>query len=205
VDDTRVPDMHGDVATLQVFTLFPAWLGDVPLLVRTSTSADVAAPAIKRAVASTDPTIYVRQVISGDTYLREGLAPTRFAMALLTAFAVIALALAAVGLYGVIAYAVRQRTREIGVRIALGATPGAVMRLALGGGLRLAALGVAVGAATAAATTRVLASMLYAVSPADPATFAAITALVASIALLASYVPARRALRVDPTETLRAD
>jgi predicted permease len=205
VDDTRIPDMHGDVATLQVFTLFPAWLSDVPFLVRTSTSGDVAAPAIKRAVASTDPTIYVRQVISGDTYLREGLAPTRFAMALLTAFAVIALALAAVGLYGVIAYAVRQRTREIGVRIALGATPSAVMRLALGGGLRLAALGVAVGAATAAATTRVLTSMLYAVSPADPATFAAITALVAAIALVASYVPARRALRVDPTETLRAD
>jgi putative ABC transport system permease protein len=205
VDDTRIPDMHGDVATLQVFTLFPAWLSDVPFLVRASTSGDVAAPAIKRAVASTDPTIYVRQVISGDTYLREGLAPTRFAMALLTAFAVIALALAAVGLYGVIAYAVRQRTREIGVRIALGATPGAVMRLALGGGLRLAALGVAVGAVTAAATTRVLASMLYAVSPADPATFAAITGLVASIALVASYVPARRALHVDPTETLRAD
>jgi putative ABC transport system permease protein len=177
----------------------------VPFVVRTVTSGDVAAPAIKHAIASTDPHIYVRGIISGDTFLRNGLAPTRFAMALLTAFAVIALVLAAVGLYGVIAYGVSQRTREIGVRVALGAPPGAVAGLVVAGGVRLTAGGLLLGAAVAAASTRVLTSMLYGVSPGDPLTFAVIALLVAAIALLASYVPARRASRIDPTEALRAD
>ena len=95
--------------------------------------------------------------------------------------------------------------QEIGVRIALGADPGAVTGLVIGGGLRLAVAGVVIGAAAAAGTTRLLGSMLYGVSPADPLTFVAIAVLVAAIALLASYVPARRALRINPTEALRAD
>jgi ABC-type antimicrobial peptide transport system permease subunit len=142
---------------------------------------------------------------SGEAYLRDSLAPTRFAMALLTAFAVIALVLASVGLYGVIAYGVTQRTREIGVRVALGADARAVTALVVGGGLRLAVLGVAIGTAAAVAATRVLESMLYGVSPADPPTLLAIALLVGVIALAASYIPARRALRIDPTEALRAD
>ncbi|MDQ3997962.1 MAG: FtsX-like permease family protein, partial [Gemmatimonadota bacterium] len=205
VDDARVPEVRGDVAALQVYSLLPPRLPAVPLLVRTAMSGDAAAPMIKRAITSVDPTIYVRPTLSGDTYLRDGLAPTRFAMALLTAFAVVALVLAAVGLYGVIAYGVSQRTREIGVRVALGADPRAVAGLVVGSGLRLAAGGVLLGAAAAAGSTRVLASMLYAVSPADPVTFAVIALVVAAIALLASYVPARRASRIDPTEALRAD
>jgi putative ABC transport system permease protein len=205
VDDTRMPEVRGEVAAVQVYSLIPPRLGNVPFVVRTTTSGDVAAPMIKRAIASLDPGIYVRMVISGDTYLRNGLAPTRFAMALMTAFAVVALVLAAVGLYGVIAYGVSQRTREIGVRVALGAEPRAVAGLVIGGGLRLAAVGVVLGTVAAAASTRVLRSMLYAVSPADPATFAVIALVVAAIALLASYVPARRASRIDPTEALRAD
>jgi putative ABC transport system permease protein len=91
------------------------------------------------------------------------------------------------------------------VRVALGADPRAVTRLVVGGGMRLAAVGVAIGAVTAAATTRLLESMLYAVTPTDPVTFSLIALLVATIAILASYVPARRALRIDPTEALRAD
>jgi hypothetical protein len=205
VDDVRLPDIHGDVAALQMYSLVPPRLGDVPFLVRTAQSGDVTAPAVKRAIASVDPAVYVRPTISGDTYLRDGLAPTRFAMSLLTAFAVVALLLAAVGLYGVIAFGVSQRTREIGVRIALGAAPAAITRLAVGGGLRLTALGLALGTAAAVAATRVMTSMLYGVHPGDPVTFAAIALLVGVVALVASYVPARRALRVDPTETLRAD
>lgn len=205
VGDTRMPEVRGDAAALQVYSLFPPRLGDVPFVVRTARSGDVAAPAVKRAIAAVHPAVYVRQVLSGDTYLRDGLAPTRFAMALLTAFAGVALVLAAVGLYGVIAYDVSQRTREIGVRLALGAEPRAVVTRVVGGGLRLAAVGVAVGTATAAATTRVLGSMLYGVRPADPLTFGAVALLVVAIALVASYVPARRALRIDPTEALRAD
>jgi ABC-type antimicrobial peptide transport system permease subunit len=126
-------------------------------------------------------------------------------MSLLTAFAVIALVLSAVGLYGVIAYGVSQRTREIGVRVALGADAKAVIRLVIGSGLRVAVTGLAIGVVAAAATTRVLKNMLYAVSPVDPVTFVAISLLVAAIAVVASYVPARRALSIDSTEALRTD
>lgn len=204
VDDTRMPGERGDVAALQVYTLYP-YAGEVPLVIRTSISADAAAPMIKRAILAVDPHIFVRPILSGETFLRDGLAPTRFAMALLTVFAIVALVLAAVGLSGVIAYSVNQRAREIGIRLALGADPRRVVRRVVAGGLRLVALGIACGTAAAFATTRTLGSMLYGVGAADPLTFAAIAILVGLIALLASYVPARRALRIDPAETLRAD
>jgi putative ABC transport system permease protein len=126
-------------------------------------------------------------------------------MALLVAFAAVALILATVGLYGVISYGVTQRTREIGVRVALGAEPSAVARLVIGNGLRLATLGVVIGAAGAIAATRALSGMLFGVSASDPWTFAAITVVVAAVALLASYLPARRAVRIDPVEALRAE
>jgi putative ABC transport system permease protein len=126
-------------------------------------------------------------------------------MALLTAFALLALVLAAVGLYGVIAYGVTQRTREIGVRLALGAEPRSIVARVVGGGVRLALAGVVIGAALAMASTRVLRNMLYDISPDDPLTIVAIVAVVILITLVASYVPARRALRIEPTEALRAD
>jgi hypothetical protein len=205
VDDTRMPEVRGDVATMQVYSLVPSKLGDMPIVVRTNGSGDIAAPTIKRAIASVHPALYVRPPLSGDKYLRDGLAPTRFAMALITSFGVLALVLSAVGLYGVIAYSVTQRTREIGVRVALGAEPSAVVSLVVGGGLRLVAAGVVIGAALAAAGARVLESMLYDVSPTDPVAFGAVALLVGAVALVASYIPARRALRIDPAETLRAD
>ena len=126
-------------------------------------------------------------------------------MALLVAFAAVALILATVGLYGVISYGVAQRTREIGVRVALGAEPSAVAQLVVGNGLRLAVAGVAIGAVASVGATRALSGMLFGVSATDPATFVAITIVVAAIALLASYIPARRALRIDPIEALRGD
>ena len=205
VDDTRMPEVRGDVAALQVYSLIPPRLGDVPFIVRTTTSGDVAAPRIKQAIASVHPALFVRPPLSGDTYLRDGLAPTRFAMALITTFAVLALVLSAVGLYGVVAYGVTQRTREIGVRAALGAEPRRIVVLVMAGGLRLTATGAVLGVAAAMAAVRVIESMLYGVVPVDPLTFGAVASLVIIIALLASYVPARRALRVDPAEALRAD
>ncbi|HEV7992857.1 MAG TPA: ABC transporter permease [Gemmatimonadaceae bacterium] len=205
VDDTRMPDVRGDVADMQVYSLVPSKLGDVPFLVRTAKSGDDAAPMIKHAIASVHPALYVRPTLSGDSYLRDGLAPTRFAMALITAFAVLALVLATVGLYGVIAYSVSQRTREIGVRMALGADSGAVRRLVTAGALRHSLTGVVIGTVVAAATSHVLTGMLYGVSPVDPFTFSAIALLVTAIAVLASYVPMRRALRIEPTEALRAE
>ena len=122
-----------------------------------------------------------------------------------TAFAVIALVLAAVGVYGVIAYSVAQRTREIGVRVALGAQRSNVLTLVLAHGAGLAGAGIGIGLAGALGVTRFLRAMLYGVSPFDPMSFVAVTFVLSAIALLASYVPARRAARVDPVEALRQD
>jgi putative ABC transport system permease protein len=204
VDDIRMPGARNDPGAFTVYSLFPPRLSNILFVARTALSGEDAVPAMERAI-KVDKTILVRPTLAGETHLRDALAPSRFSMALLTAFAVIAALLAAVGLYGVIAYGVTQRTREIGVRVALGADARAVAQLVVGGGLRLAAAGVAVGAVAAVATTRVLDSMLYAVSPLDPVTFGVIAVIVAVISVLASYVPARRAVRIDPTEALRAD
>ncbi len=203
VDDINMPGPHAPMKSWAVYML-PRRVAQT-FIVRTATPTAKMVPAVRAAAAAVDPAVVVRTATTGETYLDEALAPTRFAMALLAAFSIVALLLSAIGLYGVIAYAVTQRTREIGIRVALGAEPKAVAGLVVGGGLRLAAWGVVLGAMAAAAATRALTSLLYAVSPADPATFISIAILVAGIAILASYVPARRALRIDPTEALRAD
>ena len=122
-----------------------------------------------------------------------------------TAFAAIALVLAAVGVYGVISYSVSQRTREIGVRVALGAQRTNVLRLIVGHGALLAAIGIGIGLAGALGVTRFLRSMLYGVSPFDPVSFVVVTLVLSGIAFLASYLPARRAARVDPIEALRQE
>jgi ABC-type antimicrobial peptide transport system permease subunit len=129
----------------------------------------------------------------------------RYSALLMTALAGLALMLAAMGTYGVIAYAVAARTREIGIRMALGARPADVMRLVVGGGLQLAAAGIVLGLAGAYAAVRLLAALLYGVAPGDPFTFTSVTALMASVAALASYLPARRAMRVDPVVSLRSE
>jgi putative ABC transport system permease protein len=129
--------------------------------------------------------------------------PRRFYMLLLGIFALVALSLAAVGLFGVVSFGVVQRTQEIGIRLALGAQRSAVLRMVVGEGLRLTLLGLAVGLAAAAALTRLMASLLYSVRPGDPETFVAVSLLLVAVAALASYVPARRATRVDPIVALR--
>jgi putative ABC transport system permease protein len=127
----------------------------------------------------------------------------RFSAILLAAFAVVALALAALGTYGVIAFGVSQRTKEIGIRVALGATRSNVLRLVVGQGIGLALVGGALGLAGALATTRVLRSLLYGVAPSDPATLVAIVALLVVAVIAASWVPARRAASVHPSDALR--
>ena len=137
--------------------------------------------------------------------VNSSLGTRRFQMTLLSIFAAVALTLAALGIYGVTAYSVTQRAREIGIRMALGAPPGRVLRMVLGSGVRLSILGVAIGAAAALPATRVLGSLVYRVSTADPLTLAATGALLVGAAVLASWVPARRAIRLDPVVSLRAE
>ncbi|HXW90400.1 MAG TPA: ABC transporter permease [Terriglobales bacterium] len=138
-----------------------------------------------------------------DRVLADSIAAKRFSMTLLAAFAAIALLLAAVGIYGVVSYLVGQRTREIGVRIALGARPLDVLRMVLADGARMTLLGICIGLLAALGLTRLMASMLFGVKPTDPLTFALVAVLLGAIALLACFVPAQRAMRIDPMVALR--
>jgi len=131
------------------------------------------------------------------------LADRRFLLLLVGLFAAAALALAAVGIYGVVAFSVTRRTQEIGIRMALGSRRSDVLRLVLGEGARMAALGVAIGVGASLAITRLMSSLLFGISATDPLTFVGVAALLSCVALLASYIPARRAMRVDPTIALR--
>jgi putative ABC transport system permease protein len=175
------------------------------VVARTSGDPRALIPAVRREVGALDPTLPVYAARTLEEYLATSLAQPRFGAMLLAVFAVVALALTLLGLYGVMAYTVTQRTREIGVRIALGARTADVLGLVLGDGGRLALVGVAVGLALALAGAQVIRSLLIGVGPADVATLGGVAALLAAIALAASYLPARRAARVDPAVALRSE
>ena len=140
-----------------------------------------------------------------DEWLARSVAEPRFNLVMLSVFGGLAIALAAVGIYGVMAFAVSRRTRELGIRMALGARPQSLLRLVLGRSLSMTAVGVAAGLAAGLAAALTLKSTFYGARVLDPIVLAAVPVVVLSIALLASYVPARRAMQVDPIEALRAD
>jgi putative ABC transport system permease protein len=161
--------------------------------------------AMRDSLRSVDPTLAIFRPRTMREVVDESMAGTTYQTALLAIFAVLALVLAAVGIYGVMSYGVGQRTHEIGVRMAIGASPGAVMKLILSEGMRLVALGLAIGVAGAFALTRSLSSLLYGVGAGDPLTFAGVAAVLALVAFVACAVPALRAMRVDPMLALREE
>jgi len=161
------------------------------------------APAVRDVVDGLDPDVPVADVRTMESYVAQSMGPTRFALTLIGVFGGIALILAAVGLYGVLSFVVRQRTAEIGVRMAFGAQADSILKLVVGQGLALTGAGVVVGLGVALAVTGAMESLLVGVTPTDPATFAGISALFAGVAALSCYLPARRATRVDPVQALR--
>jgi putative ABC transport system permease protein len=186
---------------------FPASTGSAPmsmtLVVKTGADPLGLVGPIRQAVASLDRDLPLANVATMEQVVSAALASPRFVMLLIGALAVLAMALAAVGIYGVIAYTVTRRAHEIGIRMALGAQRRNVLRLVLGEGVGLLALATALGLAGALALTRLLQSLLYKVSPTDPGTFAAVVLFLGSVAVAACLVPARRAMRIDPAVALR--
>jgi putative ABC transport system permease protein len=158
---------------------------------------------VRQTVWEIDKDQPVSDISTMEEVIADSVARQRFSMWLLGIFAGLALVLAAVGIYGVMSYSVAQRTREIGIRMALGAQRSDVLKMTIGGGLRLVLMGAAIGLAAALVLTRVMSSLLFGVSPTDPLTFVSISIVLISVAVLASYVPARRATRVDPMFALR--
>jgi len=200
LDQREVPAVHMPYA--QEINPWRRWM-DVAL--RADGQASVLAPALRREMLAVDRNVPITKVRTMEDVLEASVAERRFNLLLLGAFALIALALAAAGTYGVMAYLVTQRTREIGVRLAIGAQPGDVFRLVVGRGLMLAAFGVVLGLAAAAMLSRMLESMLFNVQPNDAATFGASAAVLLTAVALASFLPARRASRMDPLEALRSE
>ncbi len=173
--------------------------------VRTSMPPASLINPIRRAVAAIDPDMPVRDLSTGDTAIDFSVSRQRLVMSLLTLFSGVALILAALGLYGVIAYSVTQRTAEMGIRKALGARAGDIVRLIAWSAAALVGTGLVVGAGGAVALGRAMRSLLYGIGPSDPVTLVAVVGILGTVAAVASYLPARRAARVDPVVALRAE
>jgi putative ABC transport system permease protein len=200
----------------EMYTLY-GWWRSMTLVVRCAVvpnSAPNSAPdsvpdsmvsAVRRRVAALDPEAPVYDVALAGQLIGRSTAPRRLDLLLLGIFAALALLLAVAGIYGLLAYAVGRRTREIGIRLALGARPAGMLRLVVGEGMRLVLTGLAIGAVASLALTRLMQSLLYGVKPTDPMTFGAVAVLLAAAGALACYLPARRAMQVDPSTALRVE
>jgi predicted lysophospholipase L1 biosynthesis ABC-type transport system permease subunit len=194
-----------DADTLMIYVPSHLYEIEQTLVVRTREPLSTIAPAIKRAVEALGPGRPVFDIRPMQRIIAESIDDTRFTMLVLSGFAVAALVLAGVGLYGTLSYLTSQRTQEFGVRLALGASAAGILRLVVGEGLVLTAAGAALGLAGALSLTRTLRGLLYEVTPLDGATIAGVVALLGAVALMAIAWPAWRASRVDPTTALRAE
>jgi putative ABC transport system permease protein len=178
-------------------------IGNIQFAIRTSTDPASLASAVRGTLRRLDPGVPIVRMRTMDAVLAQAMAPARSSMLLVTLFAIVALVLAIVGVFGVLSYTVNQQTAELGIRMALGASARQVKFLVLGQGLAPVLGGIALGVAGALALTRFMESLLFGVEATDPATFMSVSALLALIAAAATYIPARRATRVDPARVLR--
>ena len=174
-------------------------------LLKTTVDPLTLAASARGVVRQLDPQLAITNIRSMEQLLDFSVAQQRFMMLLLGVFGAVALALAAIGIYGIMSYAVKRRTREIGIRMALGGAPSDVLRLVVGQGMRLAVVGLVLGIVAALASTRLMDKLLFGIRPNDPATFVTITLLLVGVALFATWIPARRAIRTDPTTALRTE
>jgi putative ABC transport system permease protein len=196
-DKAAAPEMYVPYNQLAV--------GSVPFVVRVKSEPQALIDAVRREIHAVDPGVAIGKVRTMTQMMSATLAERRFALLLLGGFAALALSLAAIGVYGVMAYAVTQRTREIAIRMALGAQTSDALGLIIKQGMSLALIGVAVGLAASFALTRLMAKLLFGVSATDPLTFTAIALSLVIIMLLACWIPARRATKVDPMIALRCE
>jgi putative ABC transport system permease protein len=200
-----VGDVEEDSATAEptTATYFPETFNNMTLVVRAAQDPKALAADVRDIIHSVDPNQPVGTIRTMENVVADSVAPRRLTMLISVLFAALALLLAMIGIYGVVSYSVAQRSHEIGIRMALGAEKSDVLRMVIGQGLKLTFIGVAIGIAGALALTRFLASLLYDVQPTDPLTFIAVSVILVAVALLACYIPARRAAKVDPMVALR--
>ena len=203
VRDGKYRTLGEDARPFVYLPLLQDYDAEATLVARTDGSPAAVAALLQRRLVEIDPRVPVFDVKTMDEHLRFTLLPARLAASVLGLFGLVALLLAGLGLYGVMSYLVSQRSREMGIRIALGARPEDVVRLVVGQGMRLTLLGMMVGILGALGLTRLVAGLLYGISPTDPWTFAAVACVLAAVALVACLLPARRAAAVDPTVALR--
>ena len=205
VGDVRHAGLDGEIRPMTYWPYARNPYSTMTVTVRTAADPNRIVPSIAGLVRQLDPELALANVKTMDEVVSDSVAQRRLTMLLLTIFAGAALLLAAVGIYGVIAYSVTERTQEIGIRMALGAQRGAVLRMVITQALVLAVTGIAVGGCGALLLTRLMEGLLFEVKPADPLTFAVVSGILAGVALLASYIPGRRATQVDPVIALRAE
>jgi putative ABC transport system permease protein len=212
LDDEHYPEIFVDYRQALILSEgwgeSPAWrnesfLGFMSFAVRTRDEAASAVPVVREIVNAVDPGVGIDSIVLMTRMVANVVARPRFYAVLLGVFAAVAALLAAIGIYGVLSYAVVQRTREIGIRMALGAERPRVLMLVLRKGVMLTTIGITLGVGAAAAITRLLQSMLFGITPLDPTTFVGVALMFGLVATLASYLPARRATMVDPLVALR--
>jgi predicted permease len=203
VRTTNYSDLNEPPEPFLYLPLFQSYVSEVVLNVRTTGDPQAAAGTVTQVIHRLNADLPISDVSTLEDRIGAGTFTLRMAGAFVGVFGVLALVLAAVGLYGVIAYGARQRTHEIGIRLALGARPEDVGKMVLGQGTRLALVGVGIGLAASLGAARLVRSLLFGVGTTDPVTFVVVTGLLIAVALVACYVPARRAMRVNPIDALR--